>query len=296
VTSTTGPGCCPNEGSADTVAKPVLSPAANGWGNPGNPGSAQGVKYNRDNIVRITVVSRSGERIKVRVHRLTAPLWWAFLDDIDRMGYTLTHKKGIWGYCHRWIRGRDGVLSWHSFGTAVDIHSALNPMIKRRLGESDFSKRLTDMPPWMVERAEKTYGFRWGGRYRTRSDAMHTEVIESPNEVRARCERLGLPPYSPDLYDNDDVTDIDEIRGKAHDAAQPKPVPPQPERRLLFLKKPHMYGDDVVLLNTKLGLDGALFDEETFKAVKDFQGANRLAADGVVGPKTWAAILGKKAE
>src|SRR5438067_240510 len=60
-------------------------------------------------------------------------------------------------------------------------------------------------------------------------------------------------------------------------------------------------GPDVVLLQQKLNaqmplakpalnVDGQ-FGMKTFTRVKQFQTANGLVADGIVGPKTWAALM-----
>lgn len=64
------------------------------------------------------------------------------------------------------------------------------------------------------------------------------------------------------------------------------------------------YGEEVIVLQSHLKelnfynfdvLNG-LFDKETEKAVKEFQKANSLTVDGIVGPKTWAKIEKKPAE
>jgi len=58
------------------------------------------------------------------------------------------------------------------------------------------------------------------------------------------------------------------------------------------------FGEEVIVLQSHLKelnfynfdvLNG-LFDKETEKAVREFQKANNLTVDGIVGPKTWAKI------
>lgn len=52
------------------------------------------------------------------------------------------------------------------------------------------------------------------------------------------------------------------------------------------------YGSDVVWLQKRLGVNptSGLFWTKTLAAVKAFQAAHGLVADGVVGPLTWAAL------
>lgn len=53
-------------------------------------------------------------------------------------------------------------------------------------------------------------------------------------------------------------------------------------------------GDDVVKLQKKLGVDPiGKFGPKTEAAVKAWQQSNGLVADGVVGPSTWAKLMGE---
>jgi len=68
-------------------------------------------------------------------------------------------------------------------------------------------------------------------------------------------------------------------------------------RRTLKLTSPMMQGDDVKELQTALNAKGfsvgvadGIFGKATDVAVKAFQAANKLTADGIVGALTWAAI------
>jgi hypothetical protein len=72
---------------------------------------------------------------------------------------------------------------------------------------------ITDMPAWMPD-LWNAYGFKWGGDYRTRPDAMHYEFIGSVADAArltqvARDKRLG--------------------EGAAPAPKPPVPKPPTPE-------------------------------------------------------------------
>jgi hypothetical protein len=99
---------------------------------------------------------------------------------------------GCWGFACRAIRGRN-TASNHSWGLAPDINAPRNPMGERLI---------TDMPAWMPD-LWNAYGFKWGGDYISRPDAMHYEFMGSVADAArltsvARANRLGdgvsVPP------------------------------------------------------------------------------------------------------
>lgn len=92
-----------------------------------------------------------------------------------------------------------------------------------------------------------------------------------------------------------------EILKRAQEMAgtPPKPTPPPAPslaRELYFRRQSYFSGDDVKLLQSKLNGKGASlsvdgsFGPRTLSAVKNFQQANGLVVDGIVGPKTWASL------
>ena len=56
--------------------------------------------------------------------------------------------------------------------------------------------------------------------------------------------------------------------------------------------------ENVKLMQQKLGIEPAVtnFGPKTEAAVKEWQAKNGLTADGIVGPSTWAKIMGESAE
>lgn len=113
----------------------------------------------------------SGAEFPGGIHQDLLALWLTLIEITERRGY-LCVVGWCWGYANRKIRGSDR-WSNHAWGLAGDINAPKNPM---------GSRLVTDMPSWMPVLWEK-YGFRWGGRYRTRPDAMHYEYIDRPEKV-----------------------------------------------------------------------------------------------------------------
>lgn len=70
------------------------------------------------------------------------------------------------------------------------------------------------------------------------------------------------------------------------------------KKRPLKFKVPYMRGQDVKLLQERLGKAGVyryrvdgIFGRQTRKCVKEFQRRRLLTVDGIVGPRTWEALF-----
>jgi hypothetical protein len=96
----------------------------------------------------------------------------ALLTETEERGY-LMHPGWCWGYGCRAIRGTS-VPSNHSWGLAVDLNAPVNP-----LGAISW-----EMPAW-VGPLWNEYGWRWGGNYSGRKDAMHFEFMGTPADAAA---------------------------------------------------------------------------------------------------------------
>ena len=125
--------------------------------------------------LRVVVVKRS---VRLAVRNEIAPLVAWLCAETMRRGYPLRTGQ-CWGFACRAIRGTS-TPSNHSWGLAVDLNSLANPMGPRLV---------TDMPDWMP-RLWKNHGFRWGGTYSSRKDAMHYEYMLTPRAAKATARRL----------------------------------------------------------------------------------------------------------
>ena len=182
-----------------------------------------------------------------------------------RFGREGNPSYGCWGFSCRAIAGTS-TASNHSWGLAVDINAPSNPRS---------TKLKTNMPSWMPD-LWNAYGFRWGGDYKTKPDAMHYEFMGSVADmVRltqvARSHRLG------------------EIRT----LAPPRPVVPAFPGTV----KMGDSGEAVKIWQRQLirqhyGIvaDGE-FGPRTNHVLIDFQRKHGLVDDGIAGPATWHWII-----
>ena len=203
---------------------------------------------------------------------LNAIVFEAFqaLDGVMRtFGYVpRANSPGAWetgAYNCRKITNGKG-YSLHAFGIAADINARTNPYGRNLI---------TDMPVAMVAavKAIKTSKglqvFRWGGEYPTFKDAMHYEVVLSPDEMAAGIDWDSVIAEPPD-----------------HNNPSTWPTVRRGDR-----------GPSVAKLNDLLAESGfeaaagAVFDVQTLSAVEAFQESRKLTVDGIVGPQTWTALL-----
>lgn len=157
-----------------------------GWG-PGWPNCQHG------NIV--TIVRSDGVRLPV--HREIKVLVALLCDETERRGYNLV-PGWCWGFACRAIRGSSSPSN-HSWGLAVDLNAPTNPMT---------SPLKTDMPGWMPE-MWNSYGFRWGGDYSGRRDAMHYEFLGTPGEAKQMTAKAQASLGGKDWFD---MATKDELR------------------------------------------------------------------------------------
>lgn len=126
-----------------------------------------------------------GTELKLRVAKKVAPVLINFAAEFNELVEKLEGKQlDDWGYAYRQIRGATDMLSNHASGTAIDLNANKHP-----LGAKDtFQPKQVDA---LLELCDK-YKLRWGGLYRNRKDEMHFEIVETPKQVKATIERLGL--------------------------------------------------------------------------------------------------------
>lgn len=152
-----------------------------GWGSPGRPNSAQGRRYFRENVIKVSVAG-----ISIWVHHIAAPQFKGFIEELVASGYPVHLEADDWGYNHRFIRGLENGripddLSNHSWALAIDLNALRNPQLRGRLR--------TNMPVWIRGLADK-WELEWGGTWKTRPDPMHFEIKGTPEDCRRFNSKL----------------------------------------------------------------------------------------------------------
>ncbi|WP_353953437.1 peptidoglycan-binding protein [Knoellia sp. S7-12] len=169
-------------------------------------------------------------------------------------------NPGCWGYNYRVISGSTS-FSNHASGTAIDCNAPRHP-----LGASGtFSSA-------QVSRIRSILSYcngvvRWGGDYSGRKDEMHFEINVRPGDSRIAplVAKIGGSTPPPTTTWSTVKSGATGFRVTAI-------------QHLLRAR------------GQSLTVDG-VFGAVTVSKVKAFQTSRGLLADGVVGPKTWAALI-----
>lgn len=133
--------------------------------------------WEQNNIVRVVIPQLAGIEGAshdggVRIHKLAAKQ----LQDLFKAWASagLSDRILTWGgaFVPRFIRGNNGVLSNHAFGSAFDINVAWNMLGHEpaRVGERGSVRELVQLA--------NQHGFYWGGHFKKRPDGMHFEVAK----------------------------------------------------------------------------------------------------------------------
>jgi hypothetical protein len=155
-----------------------------------------------DQVIRVDVVRypADGRVFSVRVDRRLGPLIAAFLGAAQRVGYPLVgadevnvagdKQGGVGSLNCRAIKGSNPAApSNHSTGTALDLWSRSNPLLRNAAGVPFRST----IHPAVVELAAAADLY-WGGWYwdasKTRVDAMHFEYMRRPADVSDSLRKL----------------------------------------------------------------------------------------------------------
>jgi peptidoglycan hydrolase-like protein with peptidoglycan-binding domain len=204
--------------------------------------------------------------VRVQCHERTTSAVQALGRVLEAHGYYV--RSGDTGAfnCRQITNGTGHSL--HAFGIAIDINWSTNPF------RSD-NVLVTDMPGVMVRnilRIRTNSGAQvwgWGGNYRSVKDAMHYEIVCTPEDLESGIDwdtvhQVALRPESPHRWPLVQRGDRGPAVEKLHD--------------LLGVAMPGEPGYGT-------------FGPRTEAAVRDYQARHALDVDGRVGRQTWTALL-----
>ena len=212
------------------------------------------------------------------VHPLVAPIFTEALTRLRAAGVSWPPARvglgaGMWGQEYRSIAG-SSVKSFHWFGIAIDVLAPWNPRGASSPDPSPY--RLPDRTSALVG----PLGLLWGGspRFGSNPDRMHLECHLSPLEISGRpwpgtpAAGAGHPfPLPADWYFGPRAGPNESISGQVPSDAKWRPY--------------------LALAQVKLRViaDG-YYGPTTAAAVIGWQTRHGLAADGLIGARTWASL------
>ncbi|GGN06684.1 hypothetical protein GCM10009721_37950 [Terrabacter tumescens] len=173
-------------------------------------------------------------------------------------------KGWCWGHSYRVISGSTS-LSNHSSGTAIDLNAPRHPLGK----SGTFSATQRSHIRSILNSCNGVV--RWGGDYSGRKDEMHFEINVRPGDARlaALAKRIG---------------------GGGGGTPAPAPVAWTTVKRGASGFRVTAIQHLLRQRGYSLTVDGS-FGPTTQSQVISFQRAKGLGADGIVGAKTWSALV-----
>lgn len=143
----------------------------------GNPEAIRIVSdWAKENIVRVKIPQLTGVHGapasgEIAAHRLAAPKLLELFDSWEQAGLSKLVLTFGGSYVPRFVRGKPGVLSAHSHGSAFDINVAWNAFgaYPARVGTRGSVRELVPIA--------NSLGFYWGGHFSKR-DGMHFELVK----------------------------------------------------------------------------------------------------------------------
>lgn len=188
-----------------------------------------------------------------------------------------TRRADTGAYNCRQITGGTA-YSLHAHGIALDLNWSTNPY-----GPT----LVTDMPPAMVDdiTSIRTRSgarvWRWGGTYTTNKDAMHYEVVASPQEIAS-----GIDAPSPDPA----PLDLDVALARVVALIDAKPLVVLGDRGPAVVDLwDHLEGSGI--RERGMRSRAPVFGSATDRAVRRYQEICGLRVDGKVGRRTWGALV-----
>jgi hypothetical protein len=172
-------------------------------------------------------------------------------------------KGWCWGHSYRPISGST-TLSNHSSGTAIDLNAPRHPLG----APGTFTATQRSHIRSILNSCNGVV--RWGGDYSGRKDEMHFEINVRPGDARlaALAKRLGGGSGTP----------------------TPTPIAWTTVRRGASGFRVTAVQHLLRQRGLSLSVDGS-FGPTTQTRVSSFQRSKGLTADGIVGPKTWSALV-----
>jgi hypothetical protein len=206
---------------------------------------------------QIVPFAYKGQNFPSGAHRLAVPVFTAILDKLVAAGLKVptgaVMVAGNWGFEARNVRGSSS-LSFHAFGTAIDVDAPHNGMSYSHPPPTTF--------PGSTNTICQADGAEWGGAWNGRTDPMHVELHMTPDECRAFHPSGGTQA--------------------------PSGTPGQPTLHQ------GSTGAPVAVVQRRINLRPSVhpaYGPATVAGVKMYQARHKITADGICGPSTWSRLM-----